>query len=95
MITIVRVDGLLMIGDMAMNCMSKPRVISADQQGMLYFQQLVGNPNKVYLDGPSPVRYTEEDVEEQALIKAYREHVSGIVIAQTVPNNVIDIGVKK
>ena len=91
MITIVRTDGMLLIGDLQMNCLKEPRAIMVSPDGTkLFFQQLIGLPKELYLDMPVALRY---EPPEEALIDKYREVVSGIVIAR--PQNVIDIGGKK
>lgn len=88
MITIIRTDGMLLVGDMEMNRLKEPRALMITPDGKnVYFAELIGRPTELYFDAPAALRY---EPHEQGLIDKYREVVSGIVIAR--PQNVIDIG---
>jgi hypothetical protein len=93
MIQLVRTDGMLLIGDLEMGRMKRPRALVIGRDGQLFVQELVGRPEEVFFDALPAIRY---ETPEKVLLDIYREAVSGIVIAQTVKgNNVIDIGRKK
>ena len=78
MIKVLRMDGILMIGEVEANKMSNPRALVMTQQG-LGFQELVGRPEELYFNTPA-MQYEPE----KALVDAYRQHVTGLVIASNV-----------
>jgi len=81
MIKVLRMDGILMIGEVEANKMSNPRALVMTQQG-LGFQELVGRPEELYFNTPETPAMQYEP--EKALVDAYRQHVTGLVIASNV-----------
>jgi hypothetical protein len=101
MIKIVRIEQFLMIGEMETdtqtNClisrgkMKNPRVIQANPQGQLVLAPLVGEPKEMDL-ALDKIIFAYE-LEDEFLIKAYRENVTGLILAR--PANVVEMGRKQ
>ena len=80
-IRVVRAGGLLLVGDIALNILSAPRAIMQRQDGKMVMVELVGNPKSVTIPADA-LSWTPTD---ETLIANYRESVTGLVMAQTVP----------
>ncbi|MFH2075575.1 MAG: hypothetical protein ABIJ57_09550 [Pseudomonadota bacterium] len=89
-IRIVRADGLMLIGEYQMGTLTAPRVIGQqpqpDGRQRLVFVQLVGLPEQIQL----PVSAMMWEPEEDDLVTAYKESVTGLVLTRAA--NVIPIG---
>lgn len=86
MIKIVRLEGWMMMGDLELNVMKKPRVfVGADAQH-IDLVEVAGNPEEILL--PPCLQY---EVKDQSLIDFYRTKVTGLILAK----NVVDIGAVK
>ena len=80
-IRVVRAGGLLLIGDFGLNVLGSPRAIMQRQDGKMVLVELIGNPKAVNV----PADALSWSPTDEALIANYRESVTGLVMAQTVP----------
>ncbi len=86
-IRIVRIDGMLVIGIMdSGNSLSNPRVIQVNQgpgnQFSVSFLQLIGYPKSIELHEPA----FSYECEDENIVTAYRENVTGLTLAKEMPN---------
>jgi hypothetical protein len=77
------VDGILLIGDYKLGVLSQPRALMSQQtpdgRQMLVPVELVGLPKEVTLPAGGCLMWEATD---EGLINAYREHVTGLVLAK-------------
>ena len=88
-IRIIRTDGLMLIGDCQAGEMISPRVLNIQPreggQAQISFLRLLGDPRKATMGTPA----LSYEVTDEALIGAYRESVTGLVMAR--PANVVNL----
>ncbi len=101
-IKMVRVDQMLLIGSLEAFKLVSPRVIgqipSPAGPPQLVLLELVGSPKEITL----PQNIITWEPKDDALVNAYRENVTGLMIAKTMPvlgdaarkSNVLPIGGK-
>jgi len=91
MIKLYRVDGMLIIGEAAVGLVKSPRVIemipAANGQMQLRFLMLIGNPKEIIMSGEA----FSYNCEDEQLLNVYREAVTGLTIAKTLPEKVVPI----
>jgi hypothetical protein len=92
LVKIVRVDGMLLIGSLAMGELSQPRVIEfvrmQDDNTGIRFGLLPGGADAITLVTEAFCYAPADD----ALVNIYREAVTGLTIAKSLPGNVIKTG---
>lgn len=85
-IRVARVDGLLLIGDYQMGVLLQPRAVMSQQtqdgRQILTPVELIGLPKEVMLPAGGCLMW---EVTDEGLINAYRESVTGLVLAKIVP----------
>lgn len=81
LIRIVRADGLLWIGTMEGAALKSPRIVVGRPDGAMMLVEAAGKPKEINIP-ETAVRWEPTDEE---FIKAYRENVSGLVMAKTMP----------
>jgi len=96
MIRVVNAGGMLIMGSLEGCDLVSPRVLNLENAGngqlMIRLLQIVGAPKRITL-GPTAFVYQPED---DGLIATYRESVTGLTIAKTLPGgNVVPIGGKR
>lgn len=89
-IQVVRAQGLLLIGDMAMGRLASPRAVMQRQDGKMVLVELVGNPKYVNV----PADALSWAPTDEHLIAEYRTAVTGLVMA-TPGANVVDLGSRR
>lgn len=91
-IQIVRVDQMMLIGELQMGSILKnPRmmIIQPAPNGQIHvlISKIVGDPDTISVN--PDFSYFCKD---QGILDAYRENVSGLVVARTMPPNVLKMG---
>lgn len=91
-IQIVRVDQMMLIGELVMgNVLKNPRMMiiqpTGNGQVQVLISKIIGEPESMNVS-PSFSYFCKD----QGILDAYRENVSGLVVARNMPPNVLKIG---
>lgn len=91
-IQIVRVDQMMLIGELQMgNLLKNPRLMiiqpAGNGQVQILISKIVGDPDSMNVN-PGFSYFCKD----QGILDAYRENVSGLVMARTMPPNVLKMG---
>ena len=92
LIRVVHTGGMLIIGVQSVGRLESPRVLELVQapggQIGIRFLELIGKPKAIDL-GDFAFSY---ECQDEALVTAYREHVTGLSLVTKVPGNLIQMG---
>ena len=84
-VRIVRIDGMLIIGVAGGNSLLDPRVIQVSQgpnnQVGVALLQLIGYPKSIELHEPA----FSYECQDENIVTAYRENVTGLTLAKSMP----------
>jgi hypothetical protein len=89
---VVKVGEMVFVGTLELGKLVSPRILGRQETGQLVFVELIGKPMECNI----PEAAIVWEPTEKQLVDAYRESVSGLVMAKNLPKgNVVDIGGKK
>lgn len=92
MIRMVRVEGLWLIGTLEGNVLKSVRGIIIRQDGQMVITPLPGGPKDAVIPIESSLIYEPtDDGDVRGLVSVYRRDVSGLVLAKTMPPNMVEM----